>query len=416
MTALKPACAVNETSAPPMPAEAAAAPVPEAGAGGVGQHNAAIDAMRGIAALMVVLYHMDSFEFPVAPAGLAVLGAMGVNIFFTLSGFLIGRAVLVPRVFDRGRFLRNRCLRILPNYFICCFLMLLLVEPNTLARATPGMLAFDLGAHALLMHGWFSSISASIIGPLWTLSHEWIFYLMMAALGVFVRGRRGWVMPVAMCVLAIAAKYALTAGWWVPSTGPNNPVCRWDQFGLGILGAYFSVRGPAGGRSAGWCWLVLGAGLLLAGSCFLSQYLAAVKMHAVFVAGHTVVRARDFGATFAVQFFRTSSRIVWHPVALSAGTSLLLLAFTCGFRRLDGWLKKTPLPWMGKVSYSTYLYHAAVLLCLSRGLRSAPPGSMFDNHILASLIVLAGVYALSAFCYQFFEQPWLARKSPAPAP
>jgi len=377
-------------------------------------HNAAIDTLRALAAGMVVLYHMNHFGLPVGPDEVVVLGALGVNMFFTLSGFLIGRAVLTPAVFDRPKYLRNRSLRILPNYFICCFLMLFLVEPNTIAHATPWRLVFDLGAHAVLMHGWFGSISTSIIGPLWTLSHEWIFYLLIGLVAPLLRSRRGWIVPLFMCVLAITAKYLLMARAWSPSTGLSNPVCRWDQFALGIVGAQLSLMSGGWKNRSRWVMVAGIGGALLLAYCFYRQHAFAWTLHAKYVAEHAKPVSRDFAMKFDADFFRSRSNAVWFPWIFSTGMALLLLAFTSGFRRLDGWLKKTPFPWMGMVSYSTYLYHAAVLICLARGLRTAAEGTLFHDRRVASVIVLFGVYAVSAFCFHYFEKPWLVRKASSP--
>ncbi|MDB6138756.1 MAG: acyltransferase family protein [Verrucomicrobiaceae bacterium] len=374
-------------------------------------HNAAIDALRGIAAAMVVIYHMDSFGLPVGPGEVAVMGALGVNLFFTLSGFLIGRAVLLPSLFDRRQYLRNRSLRILPNYFICCLLMLFLVEPRTIAHATPWHLAFDLGAHAVLMHGWFASISTSIIGPLWTLSHEWIFYLVIGLAAPVLRSRRGWTVPAAMFAIAVAAKFLVASRAWLPSTGLAHPFCRWDQFAMGIGGACLLLGIER--RKAGpfWSWPAAGAGILLLGGCLYRQHAFATALHVTYLAEHAMPMARDFAMKFDAEFYRSRFNCIWFPSVFSAGVALLLVAFSSGFRKLDGWLKWTPFPWMGKVSYSTYLYHAAVLLCLARGLHPASGDALFHDRRVATVVVLLGVYAMSAFGYRYFEQPWLNRKA-----
>ena len=374
-------------------------------------HNAAVDTLRGLAAAMVVVFHMEFWGFFIVPGEVAFLGALGVNLFFTLSGFLIARAVLVPPAFDRLKYLRNRSLRILPNYFICCFLTLFIVNGNTISHATPGGLLFDLGMHAVLMHGWFASIANSITGPLWTLSHEWIFYLLIGCTAPLLRSRRGWVLPLAMCAIAIAGKYLVMGKIWTPSTHRLNPLCHWDQFGLGIIGALFSLASTGWKRRKLWTWLAAIAGVIVVGGCFYRQYATAVEFAAANFAEGYGSRTKGLGNNYAAEFYRKRSNVIWFPFVFSAGVSMVLIAVTGGFQRLNLWLAKTPLPWMGKVSYSTYLYHMAVLLCLARGFSSAKPGELFSSRGVASVVALIGIYAVSAFFFHFFEKPWLERKS-----
>ena len=93
----------------------------------------ALDGLRGIAILLVVVYHcVDSFSldgralFPVAGIDLALplrSGWMGVNLFFVLSGFLITHHLLRRRQRAGGtinlqHYLAKRFLRIVPTFYV----------------------------------------------------------------------------------------------------------------------------------------------------------------------------------------------------------------------------------------------------------------------------------------------------------
>lgn len=362
---------------------------------------------------MVVVYHMDQSGMSILPRSVAVLGALGVNLFFTLSGFLIACSILTPAAFDHRRFLMNRSLRILPNYFVCCFIMLFVVEPRTLAHATPGHLFFDLTTHAFLMHGWFGSVSTSVIGPLWTLSHEWIFYLGMAALALLLRRQRGWLIPCVMLVIALLATASFANGYWTPSTGRLNPVFLWSQFAMGIIGAQVSIRLSSRKHLTGIRWLLLAGGLLLMAYCFYKQGVSAGELERTLAAKHESLTNKEFDLRFIDVFYKRRSNLLWFPILLSSGTAMILAAVTVGFSRMDAFLRKTPLPTMGVISYSTYLYHMAVVLCLMRGFRSIPEGGLFESRLLGTCVALFGVYAFSFFAYHYFEKPWLSRKKSA---
>jgi peptidoglycan/LPS O-acetylase OafA/YrhL len=86
-----------------------------------GPRLAGLDTLRAVAILAVMAFHLNWR----LPAGFAVAGKfgwMGVDLFFVLSGYLIGSQLLKPMREGRGvavlRFYRNRAYRILPAYLV----------------------------------------------------------------------------------------------------------------------------------------------------------------------------------------------------------------------------------------------------------------------------------------------------------
>ena len=65
---------------------------------------------------------------------------------------------------------------------------------------------------------------------------------------------------------------------------------------------------------------------------------------------------------------------------------------------------------MGKVSYSTYLYHAPVALCFARAFRNLSEESLWQHRLPSFLLVFTAIYAFSAFAWHFFEKPWMERR------
>ena len=90
----------------------------------------AFDAFRGIAALAVCLFHMSDCGLGMEIIGRAWTypGQLGVNLFFTLSGFLITRSILLSESWAPGRYFESRARRILPGYYIALMIVLLLVN------------------------------------------------------------------------------------------------------------------------------------------------------------------------------------------------------------------------------------------------------------------------------------------------
>ncbi|HMW49443.1 MAG TPA: acyltransferase, partial [Cellvibrionaceae bacterium] len=87
----------------------------------------ALDCLRAFAIIIVLLYHYkvvvsseDTFGY------ITQIGWMGVDLFFVLSGYLIGDQILGPLArqepFSIGRFYLRRLLRTLPNYYAVCLL------------------------------------------------------------------------------------------------------------------------------------------------------------------------------------------------------------------------------------------------------------------------------------------------------
>lgn len=82
-----------------------------------------LDTLRALAILVVMLYHMTAFgELPSRILSVTDFGWMGVDLFFVLSGFLIGQQVLKPYLMGQrpsiAEFYRRRIYRILPAYLV----------------------------------------------------------------------------------------------------------------------------------------------------------------------------------------------------------------------------------------------------------------------------------------------------------
>jgi peptidoglycan/LPS O-acetylase OafA/YrhL len=56
-----------------------------------------------------------------------------------------------------------------------------------------------------------------------------------------------------------------------------------------------------------------------------------------------------------------------------------------------------------------------VVLCFGRAFKNLPADSFWQQPWAAFLLVLAMVYAFSAFAWRFFEQPWMQGRAPDPA-
>ena len=152
--------------------------------------NQALDFLRGVAILIVVLHHVEEFSIPNLPEfhgwfgflfwRFRLFGASGVDLFFVLSGFLVG-GLLIHEITKRGsihvpRFFLRRGFKIWPSYYL-----LLIVLAVTGATGWLDMTSVDSALRSLAVHGLFlqNYLDQGHNTPTWTLAIEEHFYLLL---------------------------------------------------------------------------------------------------------------------------------------------------------------------------------------------------------------------------------------------
>lgn len=303
--------------------------------------RADIQGLRGIAVLLVVLYH----------AGLAGLsgGYVGVDVFFVISGYLI-TGLLAREMHDTGRidvlqFLARRVRRLLPASLVLIVGVVLLAAAIYPSAEQADIVRAARAAALYAANLWFASQAVDYLGgdanvnPLlhmWSLGVEEQFYLVWPWLLVLAaRGRAGADASRRLLAMVMAVTVVtFVACWWVTRTTQpwaffGTPLRAWE-FGLGA--AVWLARSWLASQPAS-----LPAALGWAG--------AALVLGSAVVLGH--------GSGFP------------GPLALipAGGTALILAAAHAsqGHRlaRALGW---APLVRAGDVSYSWYLWHWPALV------------------------------------------------------
>jgi peptidoglycan/LPS O-acetylase OafA/YrhL len=167
-----------------------------------------LDGVRAIATISVVLSHYVG-EVPHGITAFAT-GAIAVDVFFVLSGFLIGRQTLINRqaanfyqVFYARRFLRT-----VPSYLLVMTIVItaLFLTGNYAASEPVPWWSYFVFVQNFFMaaHG---SIGVEWLLPTWTLAVEEQFYLLAPTIIIFLPAR--FVVPVAVAVFAVATGYRL---------------------------------------------------------------------------------------------------------------------------------------------------------------------------------------------------------------
>lgn len=343
------------------------------------QYDPALDGLRGLAVAGVVAFHLGHLQG----------GFLGVDLFFTLSGYLITRLLLLEfatsgRVSMRA-FWTRRAWRLLPVLYV--LLALLAVYAATAARPDEldGIRGPGISSLLFVSNWWFIAdgngywdlfTAPSPLEHVWSLSIEQQFYVVWPLLAVAVlRSGRGRGRLLATTVVLAAGSTALLA------VLARDDVSR-AYFGSGarmssiLVGAGLAIvvdRGdawlPRVARSRAAPWIGLGAGALIASTWI------------------TINGATD-------RWFYTGGFLL-HAIAVAAIVGLLLHHRSSLPARL---LAFAPIRLLGVISYGVYLWHWPTIVLLDEA-RTGLDG------VALLLARLGTTLALSVASYRLVEKP-----------
>ncbi|HEX7157377.1 MAG TPA: acyltransferase [Edaphobacter sp.] len=169
-----------------------------------------LDTLRAFAVVVVILYHLTIFgELPMRILPVTYFGWMGVDLFFVLSGFLIGQQVLKPYVsggrFSIGEFYVRRAYRILPAYFAVLSVYFLVPAWREYPRLAP------LWKFLTFTMNFGFSFSSRGFSHAWSLCVEEHFYLLLPLLVLLLMRRPSARVTIAAIVSVVVFGVALRA-------------------------------------------------------------------------------------------------------------------------------------------------------------------------------------------------------------
>lgn len=199
----------------------------------------ALDGIRGIAILAVMLFHFREFGLSLAPGGalgrcfatVAGLGWSGVDLFFVLSGFLITGILLDTRHATNYYrvFYGRRFVRIFPVFYVSLILLVPLRHVGADTAQVAAAWCYVLNWF-IAVHG-FAAASV-LIQHFWSLCIEEQFYLVWPAVVRVCPTRRLWV--VCWVVIGCAIATRVIAVWLHWSTfAYAATICRMDALAFG---------------------------------------------------------------------------------------------------------------------------------------------------------------------------------------
>lgn len=371
----------------------------------------ALDGVRFLAFFLVFLHHLppgDVFKewsprLAAVMLRLSLFGWSGVDLFLTLSGFLI--AFLLLREIDATntvsvrRFYARRMLRIWPLYYLMLVIGFFVV-PICFRQASGPAYVTMLSQHLFPFATLFANFSnATLIGSLnatspasdslgllWTVALEEQFYLIfpLVLLAAGRTMRLGTVLPYALGVIAFSActrLYILANGIPYPMVWMNT-LAHLDPLVLGIVGAVIWRRHH-----------------------------------------HRLVRLRLYGAdallavgmlwvVMSYPQIGTSMHTCWQILAVSVG-ALLLIGAALRCRPLGQVFGCRPLAWLGRISYGLYVYQIVARQLYQYAFAPYLPIGLLHGPVRWTaefLLVLGVTVVLAAVSYYGFERRFLRLK------
>jgi peptidoglycan/LPS O-acetylase OafA/YrhL len=360
---------------------------------------AAIEGLRAWLAWAVVVSHISQITGLSMHGGhgawLDRFGHTGVMVFIVISGFVI-TGLVVDRKEPWPRYIIRRAFRIFPAYWVA-ILAALATLPLAIAvmgvtpwQADPAY-TFDeilvgwrdtIGAHpiaqavlhAVLIQGvvpdsiW-PSTSNAVLGPAWSLTLEWQFYLVAPALVWLLAGRRWRIRTVlAIAVLGFATMHGVFGTYWLPTFFPGAAyifligiACR-----LGFERMKATVVGPEVALAA------LGVGFILQDFLWLGVW-AAIYL-------------------FLLHGDAWKEQANGRPVA--AGISALVAS--------------RPAQYFGARSYSVYLIHLPILELAAWAVLTQRAMSQTELFWALAVTVIPATLLVSELLYRFVERPMIA--------
>ncbi|MCE0522570.1 MAG: acyltransferase [Methylacidiphilales bacterium] len=336
-----------------------------------------IQALRGIAALLVVWGHL---KFPMAdlcpgaesnPLVQTAHGAIGVDLFFIISGYVI----CLTACKRHGRaldFFLARVARVSPLY-LAAFLPALLWKDHA-SGAHLSLHSIWNGIFYLPIFDW-EDYTEPPVGVGWTLSFEMWFYVAFALLLLIWRPAKVALFLPVLFFIGAPLMIFYHGAWYFPRFLFHPFVL---EFAMGCVIFHLQKR------MVGWIpWLLLAGGIFCA---------LAFTRHTGYLGWHEVL---------------LSSRmdLAWLRVLLWGVPSAFIVAGLVGLERNHDYVLPRLLVWLGGISYSLYLTHRFSMAIAAK----AGAWIGLHNPVMVALTVLLFSVLVAWLCWTWVEQPLTSR-------
>jgi peptidoglycan/LPS O-acetylase OafA/YrhL len=369
---------------------------------GPGSHIPALDGIRGLAVLMVMVCHFAIAGLPETWVGSVVhrivdFGGAGVDLFFVLSGFLITGILYDAR--NQPHYFRNyymrRALRIFPLYY--GFLIFFFFVVPRIRPFTPAMEKVAERQEWLWIYGtnlimayegrWIYDVDWLKLGHFWTLAIEEQFYMVWPFL-VFFLSRNALIRVCAgLIVTALLLRTGLVMYGARSVTIGLFTLCRFDSLAIGALAAIL-IRGhqEALFRAARIATPLVGSAMLMM-AVWRGRWSAGDPM------------VQTVGNSMLAFFF----------------VGLLLMAIEPYHgNRIGQWFSQRWLMWFGTYSYALYVFHVPLMPLFERVMPvawlSATLHSAYLGVLTYTVAAIAGSSLAAYGSWHLYEKHFLKLK------
>ena len=329
-----------------------------------GQHIAYLDGLRGIAILAVVMVH-SSFSTGIGTAmrNFTFYGVRGVQLFFIVSGMTLTMAHL-NRPLNLPNFAARRFFRIAPMFYMGMIIYIGLGAWTNARSGTHNAMASDYIATLLFLNGWLPHDASKVVPGGWSIGAEAMFYVTFPAIIAIARNSRYILMLfVSSYIFAGLAHFALIR--LSPQIAMTFWICQLPAFIGGCFLAAFDYKIRISRP------LAL---LVLWGSIILMVIDSQLRGHSNLLVAIFILTA----FVWAVSCTR--------PYILRSGV----------------------FPYLGKISFSIYIIHFAILEAVQYIWRAiALPAPPIVAFALVYILTVALSAAVATFTYRYVEQPFI---------
>lgn len=336
--------------------------------------------LRFVAAFYVLLFHLDMrTPYTFLPYGVQEIlrqGALGVTLFFVLSGFILtytyqDNSDAIHKKWEFFKvFQAKRLARIYPAYFAAIALTVVI----GLASVLPENFATVFLLDTFMMNSYVPDLAFSWFGGGgWSISTEIFFYLLFPILLPIISQiqskRQALILLILFSVLSAVPGYLCILS---PKNFPSHlvttfPLCRLAEFICGILAARLVFR-------------------------FQWQVKPIVAVVALTLA--TLYLAK-FGLRFR-------THIVHHQVVVPAFVLLIASVSRFGNNSAFRWMASKPMIYLGKISYAFYLMQIPLFILVER---FKEMNLISDTSFWIAPVVILLNFGLSILLFEFVEHP-----------